>query len=232
VALGQNQAEIAGGRFERRRDKALAQAVLVGALTAEQVPVALHQYAAAQHVGQRGDALAVLVGFPEGLGEAIADQKGKIGVFTAQGRIGVAVPVDGQDAVSVFRHNIAVGVHAERAHRVLVLAGAVMQLGLVDRVGDFLEDNRRQLDAHADIDLVVDQIELQTAALVGKPFGAGPPRGCDQVPAGHVAAACGQPEAVSPVRIDREHFGPAEQVEPFAQVVGLGRQDLAVAFRT
>ena len=52
------------------RVKGLAQPVLVGADALHQVPEALDQHAAGQHVGQGGDVLAVAVGLVEGLGEA------------------------------------------------------------------------------------------------------------------------------------------------------------------
>ena len=48
--------------------------------------------------------------------------------------------VDRIDALHVLRHHMAVGVHAERAHRVAVLLGAVDQLGLVHHVGDVFKD--------------------------------------------------------------------------------------------
>ena len=62
-------------------------------------------------------------------GEAVADQQGKIGVLASQGGVGVGVAVDGVDPLHVLRHHMAIGVHAEGAHLVAVLLGAVDQLG-------------------------------------------------------------------------------------------------------
>ena len=50
---------------------------------------------------------------------------------------------------------MAVGVHAEGADLVAVLLGAVDELGFVDNVGDVLKNGRRKLDAHADVNLIV-----------------------------------------------------------------------------
>ena len=50
---------------------------------------------------------------------------------------------------------MAVRVHAERAHLIAVLLRAVDELRLIDYVCDVLKDRRRKLDAHADVDLIV-----------------------------------------------------------------------------
>ena len=146
--------------------------MLVGAHALDQVAEALHQHAAGQHVAQRGDVLAVAVGLIEGLGEAVTYQQGEVGVLTAQGGVGVGVAVDRVDALHVLGHHVAVGVHAEGAHLVAVLLGAVDQLGLVDHVGDVLKDGGGQLHPHADVHLVVEQFQPQLLALVGEPLSA------------------------------------------------------------
>ena len=81
--------------------------------------------------------------------------------------------VDGVDALHVLGHHMAVGVHAEGAHLVAVLLGAVDQLGLIHHVGDVLEDLCGQLHPHADVHLVVDQLQTQALALVGEPLRPG-----------------------------------------------------------
>ena len=63
--------------------------------------------------------------------------------------------VYGIDALDVFRDDVAVRVHAECTHLIAVLLGAVDELRLVDDVCDMLKDRRRELDAHADVDLIV-----------------------------------------------------------------------------
>ncbi len=143
-------------------------------MPSHQVAEALDQHAAGQHVAQGGDVLAVAVGLVEGLGEPVGHQQGEVGVLAAEGGVGVGVAVDRVDALHVLRHHVAVGVHAEGAHLVAVLLGAVDQLGLVHHVGDVLKDLGGQLHPDADVHLVVDELNAQVLALVGEPLGAGP----------------------------------------------------------
>ena len=63
--------------------------------------------------------------------------------------------VHGIDALDVFRDDVAVRVHAECTHLIAILLGAVDELRLVDDVCDVLKDRRRELDAHAHVDLIV-----------------------------------------------------------------------------
>ena len=95
---------------------------------------------------------------------------------------------------------MAVGVHAEGAHLVPVLLGAVDQLGLVHHIGDVFKDRGGQLHPHADVHLVVQQLQPQALALLGEPLGAGAAGGGDEPLAGHLlAAAQGEAEAALPV---------------------------------
>ena len=55
-----------------------------------------------------------------------------------------------------------------------VLLGPVDELGLVDHVGDVLEDQGGQLHPHTDVDLVVGHGQAQLTALLGKPLCPGP----------------------------------------------------------
>ena len=68
----------------------------------DQVAEPLDDHAAAQHIGQPGDALAVAVGVLEGLGEVLGHQQGEVGVLRMHGRVLIAVAVDGDDAVGVL----------------------------------------------------------------------------------------------------------------------------------
>ena len=194
--LGRTRLKVARCRVQRRLDEALGQPVGVGAAAVDQVAEALDQDAAAQHVGQRSDPLAILIRLTERRREFVADQQGEVGVLAAQGRIGVAVSVDRDDPVGVFCDDIAVRIHAEGPDRVLVQLGAVMQLGFIDGVGDLLEDDGRQFDPDPDVDLVVDQVAAQPAALLAEPLGAGAAGRDDQVAAGKFASVVSRRIAV------------------------------------
>ena len=110
----------------------------------------------------------------------VGDQQGEVGVLAAELGVGVAVAIDGVDALHILRHHVAVGIHAEGAHLVPVLLGPVDELGLVDHVGDVLEDQGGQLHPHTDVDLVVGHGQAQLTALLGKPLCPGPAGGGDE----------------------------------------------------
>ena len=133
------------------RDQALFNALDVAAAAADQIAEALHDDAAAQHVGKTGDGLAVAVGILEGLGEMLGNQQGEVGVLGLHRRVLVAVAVDGDDAVGIFVDHDAVGVHAEGADVVLEFFGAVDDLAFVQFVGQVGEYHRGQLHPHADV---------------------------------------------------------------------------------
>ena len=94
-----------------------------------------------------------------------------------QFRVTVAVPVNRYNTVGVFGNNIAVGVHAEGAHQIVVTLRAVNKFGLVHFIGNVLKHLRRHFHAHADIHLVINKAQAQILALLGKPFSTGAPGG-------------------------------------------------------
>ena len=77
LALRQYEREVARRRRERRLREALAQAMRVRAAPLDEVAVALHDDAAAEHVRERGDALAVLMRRLERFREVIGDEQRK-----------------------------------------------------------------------------------------------------------------------------------------------------------
>ena len=171
--------------------------MLIGADSLHQVAEALDQYTAGQHIGEGGDVLAIAVGLIEGLGEAVADQKSKVGILTAEAGVCIGVAVNGIDALHIFGHHMAVGVHTEGAHLIAVLLGAVDQLGLVHHVGDMLKDGGGQFHPNPDVHLVVQQFQAQIFTLVGEPFCAGASGGGDEPAAGDLVSLLqGQAEAI------------------------------------
>ena len=68
--------------------------------------------------------------------------------------------VDGQNAVGVFGDDAASFIEAEHTGLVAVLLGAVPDFRLVDSFGKILPHDSRQLDAHANVHLVVAQLDL------------------------------------------------------------------------
>ena len=124
------------------------------AAAADEIAEALDDDAAAKHVGQARDALAVAVGILERLGKVLADEQGEVGVLGVLALVLVAVAVDGDDAVGVLVDDDAVRVHAEGADEVFKLLGTVDDLALVQLVGQVGEHVRGQFHAYADIDAV------------------------------------------------------------------------------
>ena len=107
-------------------------------------------------------------------------QQGEVGVLRVHGGVLVAVAVDGDDAVGVFVDHRAPGVHAERAHLVLILLGLIDDLALIELIGDGGEHLGGQLHPHTDVDLVVGHGQAQLTALLGKPLCPGPAGGGDE----------------------------------------------------
>ena len=74
LPLGQGQGQVAGdGGGQGGVRGGLAHAVGVGAHAADQIAEALDQHAAGQHVGKRGDVLAVAIRLVERLREVVGD---------------------------------------------------------------------------------------------------------------------------------------------------------------
>ncbi len=175
---------------------------------------------------------AVAVGFVEGFSELVADQQGEVGVFAAEGRVRVAVAVDGVDALHVLRHYMAIGVHAEGAHTVPILLGPVDQLGLIDHVGDMFKHLGGQLHPHTDVHLVVDQVDAQPFALPGEPLRPGAPRRGDEGGAVQRLAVCQGQAVALPCRVNVLYGGAEPEVDMLLpQVLIQPLQDFQVVFR-
>ena len=129
--------------------------MLVCALAVDKIAEALDQNAAREQVRKGRNVLAVAIRLVERLREPVRDEKGKVRIFAPERGVRVRVAVHGIDALDIFRDDMAVRVHAERAHLIAVLLRAVDELRLIDYVCDVLKDRRRKLDAHADVDLIV-----------------------------------------------------------------------------
>ena len=176
--------------------------------------------------------LAVAVGLVEGGGKAVAHQQGEVGVLALEGGVGVGVAVDGVDALHVLRHHMAVGVHTEGAHLVAVALGAVDQLGLVHHVGDVLEHLGGHLHPDADIHLVVDKLNTQPLALVGKPLRAGAPGRGDEVGALHrVPLLSGQAVALLPDGLNSGHGGAEPELHALPGRLVNALEDFQVVLR-
>ena len=178
-ALGQHQAQIAGGGAERRRDEGLLDAAGGGTAAPDQIAEALHDDTAAQHIAQPGDGFAVAVGILERLREMLGHQKGEVGVLRLLGGILIAVTVDGDDAIGVFVDYRALGIHAEGADLVAVFLGAVDDLAFVKLVGQMGKDRGGQLHTHADVHTVGLCGDLQLLADPLHPFAAAAAHGDD-----------------------------------------------------
>ena len=87
--------------------------------------------------------------------------------------VAVAVPIDGDDAISIFCNNIAIGVHAEGAHHIIIGLGTIENLRLINLVGDMLKHICRHLHSHTNIHLIIDKGKAQLATFFGIPFGPG-----------------------------------------------------------
>ena len=182
-ALGHHQAQVAGGGGQGGGHEALLDALGGGPLAPDQVAEALDDDAAAQHVGQPGDALAVAVGILEGLGEVLGHQQGEVGVLGVHGRVLIAVAVDGDDAVGVLVDHRALGVHAEGAHPVLELLGAVDDLAFIQLVGQVGEHLIGQLHPDTDVHPVGPGGDVQLPAHLLHPLAAAAAHGDDAVAA-------------------------------------------------
>ena len=72
--------------------------------------------------------------------------------MTVQLGIAEAVPVDCNDAVSIFGHYITVGIHTESTDQIIILPCPVDQLSFIDFVSNVFKDLRRHLYPHAYVD--------------------------------------------------------------------------------
>ena len=97
-------------------------------------------------------------------------QEREIRVMALELRIAVRMAVHRNHAVGVFHDDVAVGIHAERPHKVAVALRAVNQLRLVHLRGNMVPDLVGHLHAHADIHLVVQKLHAEAAAFVAEPL--------------------------------------------------------------
>ncbi len=227
-ALGNDQGKVAGRGRQRGLDEGLPDAGRRGALTADEVTEALHHDAAAQHVGEAGDALAVAVAVLEGLGEVLGDEEGEVGVVRVLLRVLVAVAVDRHDAIGVFIDHHSVGVHAEGAHEILVVLGAVDDLGLVELVGQVGEHLGGKLDPHADVHAVGEGGDGQVAAHTLHPLGA-TPSGRDDAPLAGVVPLRGVDGVAALLLADRLDGGVEVEVHlPCQLIVKVFQHDIVL----
>ena len=211
-ALGHHQAQVAGGGGQGGGHEALLDALGGGPLAPDQVAEALDDDAAAQHVGQPGDALAVAVGILEGLGEVLGHQQGEVGILGVHGRVLIAVAVDGDDAVGILGDDGALRVHAEGADEILIFFGLVDDLALVQLVGQVLENFGGQLDAHADVDAVGLGLDGEVLTDALHPLAAAAADGDDALAAG-VAAGVGDDLVAAVLGQDLAHGGAEVEID-------------------
>ena len=126
----------------------------------------------------------------ERLGKVLGHQQGEVGVLRVQGGVLIAVAVDGDNAVGVLVHHRAPGVHAERAHLVLILLGLIDDLALVQLVGDGGEHLGGQLHPDADVHAIGLGGDIQRLAHGLHPLAAAASHGDDALAAAECALIC------------------------------------------
>ncbi len=111
-----------------------------------------------------------------------AHQQGEVGI--AGLAVGVAVPVHGDHRVGGaggLQGDVAAGTDAEGPDAVIKSGGEVLQLRLVQHVGQLRQDGAGHLHANADIHRVVAHGQLQPAGFVDQPVRPFPAGGQDKV---------------------------------------------------
>ena len=146
--LWQHEAQITWSGCESRPHRPLLYPLPVAPAPSLQIAEALHYGSSSQHVGEPCYPLTVAVAVLEGLREMLRHQQCEVGILRLLGLILEAVPVHGHYPVGILIHHDTSGVHAEGAHLVLELVGAVHDLSLVELIGDVREDHCREL--HSD----------------------------------------------------------------------------------
>ena len=91
----------------------------------------------------------------KGVCKTVADQQGKVCVLAMSLFVPIAMPINRNDAICVFRHHITVRIHAKGTHQIPILLGTVDEFGLVHFISDVLHYFKRYLDSHPDVHLVI-----------------------------------------------------------------------------
>ena len=125
--------------------------------------------------------------------------------------------VYGDDAIRVFRHHIAVGVHAERPHQVIVLLRTVNKLCFIHFIGNVLEDRSRNFHPDAYVYRIIGKSKPQLPSLLRKPFRAGPAGSRNQIGTAQFAFRRIQHEFIR-FLIKAVHFGITENICLCAQI--------------
>ena len=217
-ALGKHQTQITGRCVEGGGQEAALHAAGGRAPAPDQVAEALDDDAAAQHIAQPRDGLAVAITVLEGLGEVLGDQEGEIGILGLLGGILIAVAVDGDDTVGILIDHGALGVHAEGADLVAIGLGAVDDLALIELVGKMGKDRGRQLHPDADVHTVAFRGDLKVPADLLHPLGADPAHADDALVAGE-GSILGVDSVALPQLLHRQDRGIEEEGHLILQVV-------------
>ena len=154
----------------------------------------------------------------ERLGEVLGDEESEVGVLGLHGRVLVAVAVDGHDAVGVLVNDDAVRIHAEGAHVVLKLLGAVDDLALIQLVGEVGEHDGGQLDAHAEVHAVGLGGNVERAAHALHPLAAAAADGDDALAALILRVGAHDGEAAI-LCLERLHRGVKVEIDLAFEVV-------------
>ena len=126
--------------------------------------------------------------------------------------------VDGNDAVGVLVDHRALGVHAEGAHLVPILPGAVDDLAFIELVRQVREDLRRQLHPDTDVHPVGLGRDVQLPANLLHPLAAAAAYGDDALFAGE--GFLGSNHLIAPVYdFHLFHRGVEEEIHLILQIV-------------
>ena len=169
-SLGQYQTEITGRRHKSWAHQPFFNPLHRTSPASYQIAEPLNDHAAAQHIGQSGNTLAVPVAVFERLGKMLGHQKGKVGILCLTFVSLVTVAVYSNDPVGVFIYNDSIGIHAESTHVILKFLRAVHNLALVQFVCKMRKDHCRKLHADADIHSVGFGRNIHIPAHILHPF--------------------------------------------------------------
>ena len=148
----------------------------------------------------------------------LGHQQGEVGVVGVHLGIFVAVTVDGDDAVGVLIDHCALGIHAEGAHLILILAGLIHDLALVQLVGNGSKDLGGQLHADTDVHAVGAGGDVEIAAHALHPLAAAAAYGDDALLTGELTL-CRLGDIAAVGLFQRAHRGVEIEVDVILQVV-------------